>query len=238
MVKSSSPESETPAVVLSGVQFSYTKHSDTVLDIDNWTVARGQRTFLYGASGSGKTTLLNLLSGVNLPTAGTVEILGEVISAKKAAERDRFRANHIGVIFQQFNLIPWLSVRDNIAAAHHFSEKKLTKTMLEKRIGEILERLGLSSSLLDRKTAELSVGQQQRVAISRALINEPELLVADEPTSALDSNARDEFIELLIECVSSLSSTLIFVSHDKSLAQHFDKEVDLQTLNKKARVIA
>lgn len=221
------------ALTLNKLRFAYKRTQPPVIHIDDWQVERGERVFLYGPSGVGKSTLLNLLAGMQVPDAGAIDVLGERISAMKGAQRDRFRARHIGVIFQQFNLIPWLSVRDNIVAAHYFAGRGESTSLREKRILDLLDSLRLPHTLLERHTAELSVGQQQRVAIARALINEPELLIADEPTSSLDAETRDDFMQLLLDVAQS--STLIFVSHDRSLARHFTRSVNLQELNLAAK---
>ncbi|HEY7774181.1 MAG TPA: ATP-binding cassette domain-containing protein [Marinagarivorans sp.] len=226
----------TLGVDLQGVKFKYRNSQQMTLNITEWQLASKESVFIYGPSGSGKSTLLGLLAGLLVPTSGSVKVLGQAISHFKGAQRDRFRSQHIGVIFQQFNLIPWLSVQDNIAAASYFSGAKgLSGEGLIQRVAELLQRLGLPLNFMGRKTDNLSIGQQQRVAIARALINKPDLIIADEPTSALDAQARDDFIKLLLECAAEYSSTLIFVSHDKTLAKHFNQVVDLQALNLAAK---
>ena len=220
------------AVQMHNVQFKYHKTANAVLSIPNWRLHAGEKAFIQGESGAGKSTFLKLLAGLLVPTQGAINVFGQPITQLKGAKRDRFRAKHIGFIFQQFNLIPYLSVRDNIAAAYYFSNNKsFSKIDLANRINELLNRLELSLDIAERKTSALSIGQQQRVAIARALINKSELIIADEPTSALDAAARDSFMTLLLECVAENASTLIFVSHDKTLARGFDKIVDLQNLN-------
>ncbi|GAA3953359.1 ABC transporter ATP-binding protein [Allohahella marinimesophila] len=232
------------AIDISNLTFSYTgSEAQSVLSIPAWHVEEGEHVFLYGPSGSGKSTLLNILAGILKPLSGTVELLGSPFSALSARKRDEFRARHIGVVFQQFNLVPYLSVLDNILLAAHFGSRKTpegrrSSADVQARAEALLARLSLDKSLLHQRADALSVGQQQRVAIVRALINDPELVIADEPTSALDSDARDQFIDLLLECVGDGKRALIFVSHDRSLASHFSTSVDLQTLNQKAHVHA
>lgn len=229
------PGSADNAVVVRDLVFSYDGRGVCpVLEIDDWRIGRGHQLFLHGASGSGKTTLLNLLSGVLLPTSGSVQILGENLSSLRSRQRDRFRANHIGIVFQQFNLLPWLSVIDNLRLATYFSGGKEGVMENDERIKaeRIFARLHIASELLHRPASSLSVGQQQRVAIARALINDPELLIADEPTSSLDSSARSAFMELLLEAVAVNKTTLLFVSHDLSLAGSFSETVALSDLNK------
>lgn len=228
------------AIKISNLTFSYTgSEAQSVLSIPDWQVKEGEHVFLYGPSGSGKSTLLNILAGILQPLQGEVRLLGEQFSSLSARRRDQFRARHIGVVFQQFNLVPYLSVLDNILLAAHFGARttpagKQTSVDVKNRAEALLSRLALPAALLRQRADALSVGQQQRVAIVRALINDPELVIADEPTSALDSDARDQFIDLLLECVDDSKRTFIFVSHDRSLAGHFSSSVDLQSLNQKA----
>lgn len=222
-----------PAVAFHEVRFAYPGGA-SVLDIPALHVARGERLFLHGPSGSGKTTLLGLVAGVLAPTSGRVQVLGQELGAMGSAQRDRFRAAHIGYVFQMFNLIPYLSVRENITLPVRLSRPR------RERLGGVdpereATRLAASleiDGLLDASTASLSVGQQQRVAVARALIGAPELIVCDEPTSALDADRRDRFLELLFASVRQVGSTLIFVSHDLSLAERFGRTVALAQLNR------
>ncbi|WP_028876889.1 ABC transporter ATP-binding protein [Teredinibacter turnerae] len=220
------------AVELHDLQFSYGQGRQSVLNIDKWQLPQGESAFIYGPSGSGKSTLLNLLGGLLIPTNGAVNVLGTEISKLSGPQRDKFRARHIGIIFQQFNLIPWLTVADNIAVAHHFSGRKAApKGEMVSRAAELLEKLGLAKEVLQHKTRALSIGQQQRVAIARALINAPELIIADEPTSALDTESRNDFMALLMACVKESCASIVFVSHDRSLARYFNTELNLTSLN-------
>jgi putative ABC transport system ATP-binding protein len=217
------------AITLSKVQFSWSKTSANTptIVLPEWTIAQGERVFLHGQSGTGKSTLLNILSGILLPQQGEVTLLGTDITQLNHRQRDRFRAQHLGVIFQQFNLIPYLSVSDNIRLSQTFSGT----TPPVHRIDELCEQLALDKMLLNQQANQLSVGQQQRVAVARALYHRPRIIIADEPTSALDSNTRDEFIRLLLTQSEQTNSTVIFVSHDHSLSSHFDRADDLATIN-------
>ncbi|SFI83044.1 ABC transporter ATP-binding protein [Nitrosomonas sp. Nm34] len=235
---SDSPENSTARVTdpvsfvikISNLHFSYPgKRQPTVLNIPAWQVARGDRVFLKGPSGSGKSTLLNLLAGILVANQGRIEILGQDIAALSAHKRDRFRAAHIGIVFQQFNLIPYLSVLDNIRLAAHFGKKHITG--LDLMAKQLFEALGLDHTLITKKASNLSVGQQQRVAIARALINAPEILIVDEPTSALDSDIRDAFIKILMAIGQIQGNTLLFVSHDTALTPHFHHVVNLAEIN-------
>jgi len=183
-------------VELSGVVFSWPAVTRPVVNVASLRVARGERVFLRGPSGSGKSTLLSLLAGVVTPQAGTIRVLGTDLGALRDAERDRFRAAHIGYIFQMFNLIPYLSVLENVCLPCGFSaartaKAKRTTSDVEEEGRRLLHHLDMGDAeVLRRPVTELSVGQQQRVAAARALIGAPDLVLADEPTSALDADRR------------------------------------------------
>lgn len=216
------------AIQIDNCQFRYQSDSDkALLQIAHWQVEKAETVFVYGPSGSGKSTLLNLLAGILLPQQGTIMLDGVILNQLSHRKRDAYRAQHIGMVFQRFNLIPYLSVGDNIKLASHFSQHD--KQQLQQRSLELMDALQLESRLLERPASQLSVGQQQRVAIVRALINQPALLIVDEPTSALDSDARDSFIDLLLSQVKAAQTTLVFVSHDRGLSQHFSSQLDIQS---------
>lgn len=238
-----SEESVQPELIIEmkNVHFSYSctspdRNQQPVLQIPHWQVTAGQQLFIQGPSGCGKTTLLNLITGMLAADSGSISLLNKNLSTMSAHQRDRFRARHIGVVFQQFNLISYLSVADNIRLAAHFghTREKGRGKFLESKLVALLDQLHMSSSLLTQRADSLSVGQQQRVAIARALINEPEILVVDEPTSALDGAASDAFMTLLLDISRSNNSTLLFVSHDQRLAAHFDETICLLELNRVA----
>jgi len=199
------------------------------LEVPRLAIAEGERVFIRGTSGSGKSTLLNLLSGILVPQQGSIRVLGTALETLGARARDRFRARHIGLVFQQFNLIPWLDVETNIRLAAWLGA--IPAPELAGHMRALLAALGLPASLLPRRADSLSVGQQQRVAIVRALINRPGLLIADEPTSALDSDARDSFLELLLALGQQYRFTLVFVSHDRALAGNFTRVLDMADIN-------
>lgn len=206
-----------------------------VLDIPAFDVMRGERLFLRGASGSGKSTLLGVVAGVLEAGSGSVRVLDEDLGSLSPSRRDRQRADHLGVIFQMFNLVPYLSVVQNVTLPLNFSRRRRAAISgdPEDEARRLLSRLGLDDpSLLKRSVSDLSVGQQQRVAAARALIGGPEIVIADEPTSALDANARDKFINLLSEEVNRSGAALLFVSHDGALASLFDRAVDLSEINR------
>ena len=223
-------------VQLEGVRFRWKPDAPLVLDVETFAVKQGEKVFLKGPSGSGKSTLLNLVAGVTLPQAGTVTVGDTTVSTLRGARRDAFRADHIGFIFQMFNLIPYLSVLENVTLALTFSKRReaqvRTSGAANEEAARLLGRLGLDEELRLRPVTELSIGQQQRVAAARALIGSPDLLIADEPTSALDADTREGFIRLLFEECERAGMTLLFVSHDGGLEGLFDRSVDLRTLNR------
>ena len=227
-------DSPQPVVDLSSVRFSWHDAPPWVIDIEALHVLRGERVFLRGPSGSGKSTLLSLLAGVVTPREGTVQVLGHDLGALSGAQRDSFRADHIGFIFQMFNLISYLSVVENVALPCGFSQRRRRRAGgdVDAEAVRLLEHLDMGGAdLLHRRVTDLSVGQQQRVAAARALIGAPELVIADEPTSALDADRRKAFIDLLFRECERERSALIFVSHDASLAPLFDRTLELSQIN-------
>ncbi len=225
------------ALRITDLVFRWPRQAAPCLDIAHLELAAGERVFLHGPSGSGKSSLLGLLGGVALPERGSIELLGTDITRLGGRARDRFRAEHIGFLFQQFNLLPWLPVADNVLLGCRFSTLRTQRAT--QRSGSplaqahtLLQRVGLPEPAWTRPARELSVGQQQRVAAARALIGAPEVVIADEPTSALDAALRDGFMDVLLgECRAS-GSTLVFVSHDERLAARFDRVLSLPALNR------
>jgi putative ABC transport system ATP-binding protein len=228
-------------IELAGVRFAWPGQAP-LLDIPAFTLHKGESLFLKGPSGSGKTTLLGLLGGVQTPDRGSIRLLGQEITTLKQGQRDRFRVDHTGYIFQQFNLLPFLSVRENVELPCHFSQARALRASqrhgsVEQAAMALLGQLGLTdSTLIARRADTLSIGQQQRVAAARALIGQPSLVIADEPTSALDTDARQTFIELLFAECRAAGTSLLFVSHDQSLAPLFDRSLSLADLNRAARL--
>jgi len=208
--------------------------ADAVPVIDDLSVdlAAGERVFLAGASGSGKSTLLALIGGLVVPDRGTIRLAGQPLEALGGAARDRFRADHIGIIFQQLNLLPWLDAPGNVRLGLRFSRRRRAQVAdAEVAIAGLLDAMALPRRLWPRPANELSIGQQQRVAAARALIGRPDLILADEPTSALDADRRDAFVEVLFEQAREAGAAVLFVSHDRSLAKQFDRCVELEQIN-------
>jgi len=223
--------SAAPVISLENVQFGY--GMQLVLDIPRLWVEQGSSVLLRGISGGGKSTLLGLLAGVLLPGKGRVEVAGQALQDMGGAARDRFRADQLGVIFQQFNLLPFLSVRDNIALGLRFSRLRSARISgpLDAEIARLLQALQLDPALMQRRAGTLSVGQQQRVAAARALIGRPALLLADEPTSALDREAATAFLQLMSAQCQAAGTTVLVVSHDDSLQPLFDRTISLSEIN-------
>jgi len=229
------------AIDISALRFSWGISSAPVLDISGLRVDKGDRVFIEGPSGSGKSTLLALIAGVLTPQQGAVTVLGHRLDSLSGVQRDRFRSDHMGVIFQMFNLIPYLSVVENVTLPCRFSRLRRERALrrdggLEAETRRLLSHLDMDHpGLLSRPVTELSVGQQQRVAAARALIGSPEIVIADEPTSSLDADHRHSFIELLFEECRNTQATLIFVSHDTSMACLFDRFIRLSEINRADR---
>lgn len=218
------------------LRFRWPAQAHDCLHVPALRIERGERVFLHGPSGSGKSTLLGLLGGVLIPTAGTISVLGQDLARLSASQRDGFRVDHLGIIFQQFNLIPYLTVLDNVLLPCRFSARRNepARRAAEAAADEarrLLAHLEIEPDLHARRASDLSVGQQQRVAAARALIGRPEIVIADEPTSALDAARQFAFLDLLAaECRAS-ASTLIFVSHDERLAAHCERVIALPEIN-------
>lgn len=225
------------AIEIHQLHFAWPGASIPLLDIPELSLQGGESLFLQGPSGCGKSTLLNLVAGVQGGYQGSIQVCGQALEALRNRQRDQLRADRIGVIFQQFNLLPWLSPQENVVLGCRFSARRRHQAQarsgsVEAEAARLLAELGLQAVADSRRaTASLSIGQQQRVAAARALIGSPPLIIADEPTSALDADHRDRFIDLLLtECQDS-GAALLFVSHDAALAPHFDHSRHLGELN-------
>jgi putative ABC transport system ATP-binding protein len=227
-------------VEVEGLRYAWPRAAADCLVVDRLRIAAGRSLFIEGPSGCGKSTLLGLLAGVLLPGSGRVAVAGREWRALSGARRDAWRAAHVGYVFQQFNLLPYLSVIDNVLLPCRFSREREARAAPQSASGgsaagaarALLQRVGLPEAAWLRPAGELSVGQQQRVAAARALIGRPALVIADEPTSALDARLRESFMALLLGECREAGSTLVFVSHDERLAERFDERLSLPTLNR------
>jgi putative ABC transport system ATP-binding protein len=221
------------------LQFAWPGRNAFAIAIDAFSLAAGERVLLVGPSGSGKSTFLSLLCGIASPQSGCIEVLGTDFTALPGPARDRFRAEHFGIIFQMFNLLPYGTAVDNIILPLAFARARRQRAT---RAGDVrataltlMRHLGLDEKLGCQEAAKLSVGQQQRVAAARALIGAPEIIVADEPTSALDRDRQAAFLDVLFAQVKDAGATLIMVSHDESLAPRFDRVVRLDEIVQEVR---
>ncbi|NIY73075.1 ABC transporter ATP-binding protein [Marivivens donghaensis] len=227
------------ALELSDVRFSWPGKGGFALTCPTFALGQGESVLLLGESGSGKSTLLSLICGIVAADQGEVQVSGTDLGKLRVGARDRFRAENIGVIFQQFNLLPYGRVADNILLPLRFSPER------RKRVGDssaeaarLCADLGLPDGVMNTPAGRLSVGQQQRVAVARALIGRPPLIVADEPTSALDAATQDTFLELLFRQTREAGSAVLMVSHDERLGDRFDRVIRLEDIVKTERAAA
>lgn len=219
-----------PVLRLSDVRYRW-PGGPLLLEIEAFELAAQERVFLQGPSGSGKSTLLGLVAGIHVAESGQVQLLGRDLAAMSASARDRLRGAELGYVFQQFNLVPYLSVIENVLLPLTFSRTRRQRAEdagqpAEQALG-LLRRLGLPEEVAGRRPGSLSVGQQQRVAVARALLGRPRLVICDEPTSALDAEARDAFLDLLVDACEDTGAALLFVSHDPALADRFSRHLTL-----------
>jgi putative ABC transport system ATP-binding protein len=222
-------------VRMADINFAFPGRRPFSLAVEQFALRPRESLLLTGPSGSGKSTFLSLLCGILAPLSGRIDILGTDLTRLSAAARDTFRGEHFGIIFQMFNLLPYGSVIDNVLLPLSFApqrrQRATARSSAEAEAARLLGRLGLDPALVrGRSAADLSVGQQQRVAAARALVGRPELIVADEPTSALDRDRQVAFLDLLFAEAKEAGATLIMVSHDQSLAPRFDRVVRLDEI--------
>ena len=224
---------------LKDVDYSWPGTTGFGLSVPAFDLKSGETVLLLGESGSGKSTLLSLICGTVLAQTGLVSVSGKDISSLSAGKRDRFRAEQIGLIFQQFNLLPYASVLDNILLPLRFApERRSRLTVPTEEAGRLCKDLDLPADVMNARAGTLSVGQQQRVAAARALIGQPPLIIADEPTSALDAATQSTFLELLFAQSRGHGTTLLMVSHDARLANQFDRVVQMSDISQTVRGVA
>lgn len=228
------------ALILDRVGFQWAGRAAFGLEVADFRIKQGERVLLLGQSGSGKSTLLSLICGINAPQRGAIHVDGSDIVAMRPAARDRFRAEKIGIVFQQFNLLPYASPLDNIVLPLRFAPRRRARAQDATAAALALtDALGLGREVMKSTTADrLSVGQQQRVAVARALIGAPSLIIADEPTSALDAASQATFLDLLFAQCAAVGSTLLMVSHDERLAARFDRCVRIEDIATLTREVA
>ena len=213
------------AVQLTGIQFSFgDDHQRPLLDIDHWTVQRGERVLIHGPSGVGKSTLMNILSGLLTCDTGEVSVLGQRLDQMSVRQRDQFRADNIGCVFQRFNLIPCLNAIDNIGLANTFSAGGNGRWREE--AAALLTALTVHKDSWAKPTSNLSMGQQQRVAIARALVNEPSCVLMDEPTGNLDP-ATAEQVLVAMQAFRRYETAFVVVTHDPDIANRMDRKLTL-----------
>ncbi|MAW61749.1 MAG: ABC transporter ATP-binding protein [Planctomycetes bacterium] len=212
---------------LEGLRFS---HGDGFqLALDQLEVAPRERIALIGPSGCGKTTLLHLIAGILVPEAGQIEVLGQRIDGLSDAARRAFRVRHIGLVFQEFELLDYLTAAENLALPFRLHPDPLPRAEAEARVQQLAERLGLQD-LLQRRPARLSQGERQRVALGRALVTSPGLVLGDEPTGNLDPDNARRSLDLLHEQAAAEDAAVLVVTHDHSLLDRFDRVITLAEL--------
>jgi putative ABC transport system ATP-binding protein len=224
---------DNPILKLKDVHYQWPGRIPFNLNIPNFSIRPAETVLLLGESGSGKSTLLSLICGTIMPSKGTINLNGIDLKKLSPAMLDQFRVEQIGIIFQQFNLLPFGNVLDNILLPLRFAPKRRGRVRQPKIAAEKLCRqLGLAEGLLYMRSSNLSVGQQQRVAAARALIGNPPLIVADEPTSALDAESQTTFLDLLFKQTLSGNTSLLMVSHDERLSKKFDRVIRMDEVTK------
>jgi putative ABC transport system ATP-binding protein len=216
---------------LKDVRFRWPGRTSFAVSVPDLSVQEGDTVLLLGESGSGKSTLLSLICGTILADSGVVSVSDTDLATLPSGKRDRFRAETIGIIFQQFNLLPFGSVLDNIMLPLRFAQERRARCSDARlKSMELCRALGLPDGIETAKAASLSVGQQQRVAVARALIGSPPILIADEPTSSLDETSQASFLDLMFDQVRAQGSTLLMVSHDPRLAERFDRTIQMSDI--------
>lgn len=216
---------------LDSVRFYWSKVADFKIYIPKLEIGRGEKVLLLGESGSGKTTLLSLICGFLSPISGDIFLNEQKLNDLKANKKDQFRSDNIGIIFQQFNLLPYANVIDNITLPLYFSKNRDSRVTNHREAAlNLCRSLQLSESTIAMQANKLSVGQQQRVAVARALIGNPSLIIADEPTSSLDASTQKKFLDLMFRQIEEHKSTLLMVSHDASISNYFDRTINIKDI--------
>ena len=223
------------AIDIKHLSFAFNDH--TCIEIPSLQVQQGETVLLSGENGSGKTTLLKLLSGLLNADSGEIAVLGENLMSMSHHAKDHFRADFLGHVFQNLNLIPYLTALDNILLPCGFSPRKKqivlnTGMTPQYEAYQLMAKLKLEDpKRLRSKTDQLSKGLQQRIAIARALLGNPKLILADEPAAAMDSNSQQLVYQLLTEYTKENGLTLICISHNKEASQYFDRQLNMKDIN-------
>tara|TARA_B110000495_G_scaffold24060_1_gene17044 strand:- start:1500 stop:2213 length:714 start_codon:yes stop_codon:yes gene_type:complete len=215
-------------IQIEDLRFQYPR-TEFMLQLPQLAVESGEKIAIVGPSGCGKTTLLNLLSGIALPHSGTVKVCGEEVSKLTDAARRNFRIAKIGMVFQQFELVEYLDVLSNILLPFSINSTLSLSSEVRAKAAEFAGAMGLAGKL-GRKSAQLSQGEQQRVAICRALITEPELVLADEPTGNLDPDNKRRILELIFQLAEKKHQTVMVVTHDMGILSGFDRVIDFEQI--------
>jgi putative ABC transport system ATP-binding protein len=213
-------------IQIEALRFHYGE-GDFALRIPELTVDAGTTTAFIGPSGSGKTTLLNLIAGIIRPETGRVETSGVEVSVMSDEERRRFRITTVGLVFQEFELLEYLTVLDNILLPYRIHSALTLDSNVRERAGTLAERVGISDKL-DRHPRRLSQGERQRVAVCRAVLTDPPLLLTDEPTGNLDPVNRERVLDILFDYVTDSGTTLVSVTHDHEILSRFGRVVDFR----------
>ncbi len=224
--------SPSPLVVLQNVQKAYREPNGDrlpILDIPHFAVNAGEQVVIRGRSGCGKTTLLHAIAGLTPIDSGTITVRGIEVTRLAESGRDRFRARNIGYVFQTFNLLPAFTAVENVMLGMTFTGREKNRN----RAVDLLTRVGLDRRL-HHKPAALSVGEQQRVAVARALVNEPALLLADEPTANIDPAHQQQVVDLLREVCESEKVAMLLVTHSPEVSEQFDRVEALEAVNRVA----
>jgi ABC-type lipoprotein export system ATPase subunit len=221
-------------IEVSDLRFTYSG-SDFALHIDQLAVQSGETVAVVGPSGSGKTTLLNLIAGVAVADRGELRVDGRPLSSLGDPTRRAFRIKNIGMVFQNFELLEYLSVLDNILLPLRIGAGLRVTPDFRRRAKDLANELGIGDKLR-RYPAQLSQGERQRVAVSRALLLRPPLVLADEPTGNLDPSNKEVVLDLLIDYVTASNATLLTVTHDRELLSRFQRVLDFSELNQWQRV--
>ena len=219
-------------ITLENLDFEYAQ-TDFRLSVESLEIAEGEKVAVVGPSGSGKTTLLNLISGILLPKSGTVSVEDVEVSSLSDAQRRDFRIANVGFVFQQFELISYLNVAENIRLAYLINSSLVASSETSARVQQLAEAVGIEDKLR-RPVHQLSQGEQQRVAICRALLANPKLILADEPTGNLDPENKLRILDVLFDQVERGGQTLLAVTHDMAIVDRFDRKIDFRNFTQPA----